>query len=275
MPIVSTEWLAGHLGDPHLRVLDASWYLPTSGRDARGEYLMAHIPGAIFFDLDAASAQDTPLPHMLPTAGQFAAFVSALGVGDGDQVVVYDGSGVNLSAARVWWMFRYFGHDRVAVLDGGSKAWREEGWAMEGGAVALPAATFTPSAHPEMVRDVAAMRAHVADRDALVVDMRSTARFSGRAPEPRPGLQGGHIPGSVNLPFDQLVGPDGRVLDEPSLRALLADAGVALDRPVVATCGSGTSACALLLNLERLGAADTALYDGSWSEWGQGEQVER
>ena len=275
MPIVSTDWLASHLGDPHLRVLDASWYLPTSGRDAHGEYRQAHIPGAIFFDLDAASAQDTPLPHMLPTAEQFADFVSALGVGDGDQVVVYDGSGVNLSAARVWWMFRYFGHDRVAVLDGGSKAWRDEGREMEDGTASLPPATFTARPRPEMVRDLVAMRAHVADRDVQVVDMRSAGRFAGKDPEPRPGLQQGHIPGSANLPFNQLVRPDGRVLDEQSLRALLAASGVSLDRPIVASCGSGTSACALLLNLERIGVSDAALYDGSWSEWGQGEQVER
>lgn len=275
MSLVSTGWLASHLDDPDLRLLDASWYLPTAGRDPRAEYLAAHIPGALFFDLDAASARDTTLPHMLPTPDDFARFVGAMGVGDGSDVVIYDGSGVNLSAARVWWMFRYFGHERVSVLDGGSGLWRAEGRRMESGEQRRSPATFTARPRTAMMRDLPAMRAHVADRDAQVVDMRSAGRFAGRDPEPRPGLQGGHIPGSVNLPFDQLVRADGTVLDEPTLRALLAEAGMTLDRPVVATCGSGTSACALLLNLDRLGVADAALYDGSWSEWGQGEQVER
>ncbi len=270
--IVSTNWLAEHLADPKLRVLDASWYLPSAHRDAHAEYLAGHVPGARFLDLDAASAQDTDLPHMLPTPESFADHVGALGVGDEHMVVVYDGSGVNLSAPRVWWMFRVFGHEQVAVLDGGLALWRAEGRPLETGAVEVAPAHFTARLRPELVRDLQAVRAHVARDDSQIVDMRSPGRFTGRDPEPRPGLRGGHIPHSVNLPFSELVTADGTVLDEETLRARLADAGVQLDRPVVASCGSGTSAASLLLNLHRLGVTDASLYDGSWSEWGASDE---
>lgn len=276
MSLVTTGWLADHLADPALRVLDASWYLPSAGRDARAEYVAAHVPGARFFDLDAASAHDTDLPHMLPAPEAFAEYVGALGVGDEHEIVVYDGSGVNLSAPRVWWMFRVFGHDRVSVLDGGLGRWRAEGRPLVAGDEPHEPARFTPRPRPEMVRDLAAMAAHVAAGDRQIVDMRSAGRFAGRDPEPRQGLRGGHMPGSVNLPFNELVNPDGTVLDEAALRARLAAAGIDPRRPLVASCGSGTSACALLLNLDRLGAEDAALYDGSWSEWGgSDEPVER
>ncbi|MHB1223124.1 MAG: 3-mercaptopyruvate sulfurtransferase [Gemmatimonadaceae bacterium] len=273
MSLVTTAWLAGHLSDPALRVLDASWYLPSAGRDARAEYVAGHVPGARFFDLDAASAHDTPLPHMLPTPEAFAAYVGALGVGDEHDVVVYDGSGVNLSAPRVWWMFRAFGHDRVSVLDGGLGKWRAEGRPLEAGGNSSETARFTPRPRPELVRDLAAMASRVAAGDSQIVDMRSAGRFAGRDPEPRPGLRGGHMPGSVNLPFNELVNPDGTALDEAALRARLGAAGIDLGRPVVASCGSGTSACALLLNLDRLGVRDAALYDGSWSEWGGSDEA--
>lgn len=269
---VSTAWLSDHLGDPALRVLDASWYLPGAQRDARAEYAAGHVPGARFFDLDAASAQDSSLPHMLPTAQAFAGYVGALGVGTEHQVVVYDGSGVNLSAPRVWWMFRVFGHDRVSVLDGGMGRWRAEGRPLESGERVHEPARFTARLRPELVRDLAAMRAHVESSDSQIVDMRPAGRFAGRDPEPRPGLRSGHMPGSVNLPFNELVNPDGTALDEATLRARLAAAGVDPERPLVASCGSGTSACALLLNLDRLGVKDAALYDGSWSEWGRSEE---
>ena len=267
-PLVSTAWLAGRLGDPSLRVLDASWYLPTANRDPRAEYLAAHVPGAGFFDLDAASDHATPLPHMLPEAAAFAAHVGGLGVGDDHDVVVYDGSGTNLSAARAWWMFRAFGHERVSVLDGGMQRWRAEGRPLESGPVERPAAAFTARLDRARVRDLAAMQAIVRDRSAQVVDMRPAGRFAGRDPEPRAGLRGGHMPGSVSVPSSELVQADGTALPLDALRARLAAAGVALDRPIVASCGSGTSACSLLLNLERLGVRDAALYDGSWSEWG-------
>lgn len=270
--LVSTSWLTEHLHDPVLRILDASWYLPGARRDAHAEYLAGHVPGARFFDLDAASAHDTELPHMLPTPETFADQVSALGVGDEHMVVVYDGSGVNLSAPRVWWMFRAFGHERVAVLDGGIALWRAEGRALETGAPQVAPARFTSRPRPELVRDMQTVRAHVASGDSQIVDMRPTGRFAGRDPEPRPGLRGGHIPDSLNIPFSELVTVDGTVLDEAALRDRLTAAGVQLDRPIVASCGSGTSACSLLLNLHRLGVTDAALYDGSWSEWGASEE---
>ncbi|HEY0970642.1 MAG TPA: 3-mercaptopyruvate sulfurtransferase [Gemmatimonadales bacterium] len=268
-PLVSTEWLAGRLGDPSLRVLDASWYLPTSGRDARREYLDGHLPGAVFMDLDAVSDTTSDLPHMLPAPDDFARHAGALGVGDGTTVVVYDGSGTNLSAPRAWWMFRVFGHDRVAVLDGGMKLWRAEGRPLEGGEVAPEPAHFTPRIAPALVRDMSAVRDAVRSGDAQVVDMRPAGRFEGRDPEPRPGLRSGSIPGSVNVPFTTLTRADGTALPPDELRRHLADAGVRLDHPVIASCGSGTSACSLLLNLERLGKHDWSLYDGSWAEWGR------
>ncbi len=213
---------------------------------------------------------------MLPTPDVFARQMSALGVGDENMVVVYDGSGVNLSAPRVWWMFRMFGHDRVAVLDGGISLWRSEGRSLETGEPQIAPGHFTARPRPELVRDLQAVRAHVASGDSQIVDMRPEGRFVGRDPEPRPGLRGGHIPDSVNIPFSELVTVNGTVLDEAALRARLMAAGVQLDRPIVASCGSGTSACSLLLNLHRLGVTDAALYDGSWSEWGaSAEPVEQ
>ena len=279
-PMISTSELAALLGDPRLRVLDASWYLPTAERDARAEFVAAHVPGARFLDLDRASDQATTLPHMLPDEAAFARYVGEeLGIGDEDRVVVYDGSGTNLSAARVWWMFRAFGHEDVRVLDGGLRKWLAEGRPTESGEPATPApARFTARLDRARVRDLDDVRAVVergsmGDDDVQIVDMRPAGRFAGRDPEPREGLRGGHVPGSVNVPHAELVRDDGTVLPPEALRARLAAAGVRLDRPIVATCGSGTSACALLLNLERLGVQDAALYDGSWSEWGARDDV--
>jgi thiosulfate/3-mercaptopyruvate sulfurtransferase len=267
--LVTAASLADRIGSPGLRIVDGSWYLSTSGRDARAEYLASHLPGAVFFDLDAISDPGTPLPHMLPTARQFAEQVGALGIGDGDDVVVYDGSGANLSAGRVWWMFRVFGHERVAVLDGGLPKWRAEGRPLERGAVSLPAARFTARAVPnEAVRDLAAVRRLLEVDREQIVDMRSAARFAGNEPEPRPGLRGGHIPGSRNLPYNELVGPDGTLLPPDALRRRIAAAGVDPARPIVATCGSGVSACALIHALHLLGNDQVSLYDGAWAEWG-------
>jgi thiosulfate/3-mercaptopyruvate sulfurtransferase len=267
--LVSTHWLADRLGDPSLRVVDGSWYLPTSGRDARTEYLAGHLPGAVFFDLDAVSDRATPLPHMLPPARQFAEQVGALGIGDGADVVVYDGSGANLSAARVWWMFRAFGHERVAVLDGGLPKWRAEGRPLESGEVLPATARFTPRAVAAgTVRDLAALRGILEREEAQIVDMRSVGRFTGAEPEPRPGLRGGHIPGSRNLPYGELVGPDGTLLPADALRRRMTTAGVDPARPIVATCGSGVSACALIHALHLLGHRQASLYDGAWAEWG-------
>ena len=265
--LVSTEWLAGRLGRPGLVVVDGSTYLPTSGRDPAAEYAAGHIPGAVFFDVEATSDQRSPLPHMLPAPAEFAARVGGLGIGDDDQVVVYDGSGVNLSAPRVWWMFRVMGHENVAVLDGGIGKWRREGRPLETAVAARAPAVFTARPRPGAVRDLAAMRALLRHGAEQVVDMRSAGRFAGTEPEPRSGLRGGHIPGSRNLPFHELVGSDGTVLPADALRRGLEAAGIDPARPIVATCGSGVSACALLLALHLIGRDDVALYDGAWTEW--------
>lgn len=265
--LISPPDLQARLGA--VRVLDASWYLPTAGRDARAEWLVRRIPGARFFDLDAASDPCATMPHMLPEPAHFEAVVRDLGISSGDAVVVYDGSGANLSAARCWWMFRAFGHDDVRVLDGGMPAWVREGRPIEGGEPApVQAGDFVAKPRAARVTALDEMREIVAQRRAQVVDMRSAARFAGDAPEPRAGIRGGHMPGARNVPYDTLVDAEGRVLDPAALRARLAAAGVTPGRPIVATCGSGVSACALLLALHTLGEDDAALYDGSWTEWG-------
>ncbi|HUF35458.1 MAG TPA: 3-mercaptopyruvate sulfurtransferase [Gemmatimonadales bacterium] len=266
--LVSTEWLAGRLDRPGLVVLDGSAYLPASGRDPAAEYAAGHIPGAVFFDVDATSDRDSALPHMLPSPEAFAERMAALGIADDDHVVVYDGSGVNLSAPRVWWMFRVMGHDRVSLLDGGLGRWRREGRPLEAGVWRRPPARFTPRPRPGAVRDLDAVRAALESGSEQVVDMRSAGRFAGAEPEPRPGLRGGHMPGSLNLPFDQLVAEDGTLLPPERLRSRIAAAGIDPARPVVATCGSGLSACALIFALHLLGRDDVTLYDGAWTEWG-------
>lgn len=266
--LVSSQWLAERLGKPGLRVVDASWYMPNSGRDPRAEYGAGHIPGAVFFDLDATSDRTTSLPHMLPSDSSFAEAMSRLGLHDTDALVVYDGSGVNLSAPRVWWTFRVFGHDEVAVLDGGFGKWRREGRPVEPGMVRLPPGRFSAHLDPNAVRDLPRIRANIETGAEQVVDLRSSGRFQGTEPEPRPGLRGGHIPGSRNLPFTELVTSEGTLLPPDRLRERIAASGIELTRPIVATCGSGTSACALLHGLHLLGHRETALYDGAWSEWG-------
>jgi len=267
--LVSTDWLARRVGRDGLRIVDGSWYLPTAGRDARAEYLAGHLPGALFFDIDAISDRSSALPHMLPSPRQFAEQVGALGIGDGDAVVVYDGSGANMSAARVWWMFRAFGHEQVAVLDGGSAKWKAEGRPVERGEVRRPGARFTARDVPQgAVRDLASLRRTIEHGDAQVVDMRSQGRFAGADPEPRPGLRGGHIPGSRNLPFNTLVQADGTLPSPDVLRHRITAAGVDPAGPMVATCGSGVSACTLIHALHLLGQDQVALYDGAWAEWG-------
>ena len=265
--LVATDWLASRLGSPGLRVVDGSWYLPGSGRDPTAEYAAGHIPGAVFFDLDAASDPASPLPHMLPSAVDFAKRMMLLGLNQSDDIIVYDGSGVNLSAPRVWWTFRTFGHRRVAVLDGGIPKWRRENRPIERGVVRLPPGHFTARLDTASVRDLAAVRSNLENGAEQLVDLRSRGRFIGVEPEPRPGLRGGHVPGSRNLPFTELVGPDGTVLPLDELRRRVEAAGVDLARPIVATCGSGTSACALVLALHLLGR-QAAVYDGAWAEWG-------
>ena len=267
--LVGTDWLADRLRDPRLRVVDGSMYLPGSGRDAAAEYAEAHVPGAVFFDVEASSDSGSPLPHMLPSAAEFADRMSTLGLSDADDVVVYDGSGANLSAARVWWMFRLFGHQRVAVLDGGFRKWRREGRPVERGVVVRPRGSFTARLPaPGAVRSLDQVREVVASGVEQIVDMRSAGRFAATQPEPRPGLRGGHIPGSLNLPYDQLVGEDGTLLPPEALRRRIEAAGIIPGRPLIVTCGSGVSACALIHALHLLGHDDAALYDGAWAEWG-------
>ncbi len=285
---VSVDWLHGHLDDPALRLLDLSWYLPQMSRDARAEYLAAHLPGAVFADLEALCDPDSPLPHTLPTTDRFAAVAGReLGVGADTHVVIYDGSGVNLSAARGWWTFRVFGHDRVSVLDGGIGAWRAAGHPVESGAV-IPAPARFPDRgrRDDLVRQLDEVRvlaapatpadasaeaafAEAASEVPLLVDVRAAARFRGEVPEPREGVRAGHIPGSVNLPFTELVdSATGLTRQGSALIQLLRDAGIDPARPVVATCGSGVTACTLALALHTLGRPDAAVYDGSWTEWG-------
>jgi thiosulfate/3-mercaptopyruvate sulfurtransferase len=266
-PLVTTDWLAKHLTDPDVRVVDGTWHMPQAGRDARAEFEAAHIPGAVFFDIDAIADRTTTLPHMLPSAEAFGAAVGALGIGNGQRVVVYDVRGV-VSAARVWWTFRAFGHDAVAVLDGGLRTWRAEGRPVQSGSAAPAHRAFTARLRPELVRDVEAMRANVVSRAAQVLDARSAGRFAGTEPEPRAGLRGGHIPGSLNLPYETLYRADGTLKAPDELRGAITAAGVDLGRPVVTSCGSGVTASVLALALYLVGRPDAAVYDGSWSEWG-------
>jgi thiosulfate/3-mercaptopyruvate sulfurtransferase len=265
--LVSTDWLARHLRDPDLRVLDASWYLPEAGRDARAEYAAAHIPGARFFDIDEISDQRSSLPHMAPPPEKFISRMRAMGVGDGHQVVVYDGAGL-FSAARVWWTFRLMGKTDVAVLDGGFPKWRDEGREIEDLPPIVRDRHMTVSRQNHLVKDVTQV-AHAAKLgEAEILDARSAARFRGEAPEPRPGLRSGHIPGSKNLPFAEVLNPDGTMKPPAALKAVFEAAGVDLKKPAITTCGSGVTAAILSLALERIGHRNHALYDGSWSEWG-------
>jgi len=266
--LVSTEWLARELGADDLRVLDASWHLPAMKRDAKAEFRARHVPGAVFFDIDEIADRASPLPHMLPSAAQFSAQVGALGVGDGDRVVAYDAAGL-MSAARAWWMFRVFGHERVAVLDGGLPKWLKEGRAVEAGTPRAAPQRFTARFRPELVRSLGEVRENLSTKRDQLVDARSRGRFAATEPEPRPGLRGGHIPSSRNLPYTELLdATTGTVVPRDRLRALFGAAGIDLGKPVVASCGSGVSACVLALGLHLIGHERAAIYDGSWTEWG-------
>jgi len=268
-PLVGTDWLADNLGRDDVVIVDATYHLPTARRDARAEYEAAHIPGARFFDIDAIADQASPLPHMLPSPEQFARAAEAMGIGDGDHVVAYDTYGL-MSAARAWWMLRVFGHDRVSVLDGGLPKWQREGRPVTATIPGPPRARrFTPRFRPELVRTKEQLLSNLTSRAEQVVDARAPGRFHGTQPEPRPGLRAGHIPGSLNLPYTNLIDPEKlTVLPPERLREAFAASGVDPDRPVVASCGSGVTACVLALGLHVIGARSIAVYDGSWSEWG-------
>ena len=265
--LVSTGWLESHLKDPDLRVLDASWYMPDSGRDPKAEYDATHIPGARFFDIDEISDLRSSLPHMAPPVEKFISRMRAMGVGDGHQVVVYDGAGL-FSAARVWWLFRLMGKTDIAVLDGGLPKWLAEGRAVEDMAPILRDRHITVSRQAHMVRDVTQVAAASKLGDHTIIDARGPGRFAGTEVEPRPGLRSGHIPGSVNVHYASLLTPDGTMKSPDDLRAVFAEAGADLSKPAITSCGSGVTAAIVNLALERLGKRDHALYDGSWSEWG-------
>jgi thiosulfate/3-mercaptopyruvate sulfurtransferase len=269
--LVAPEWLAEHLDDASVRILDGSFHVPGSGRDPRVEFAAAHVQGAAFFDIDAIRDEQNPLPHMLPSPEVFAEHVGSLGIGDDTLVVAYDAPG-SLAAPRVWWMFRCFGHDRVAVLDGGLAAWQAAGLPVESGpARPRPPAAFTPRFRPELVASrEQVLSALGSDQRPQIVDARPRGRFAGREPEPRPAAKQGHIPGSRNIPAMSLVDPAraGAWRSKEELSAAFADAGVDPARPTVASCGSGVTACAVAFAAALVGHEGTAVYDGSWAEWG-------
>ncbi|MDP5217765.1 3-mercaptopyruvate sulfurtransferase [Ruegeria sp. 2205SS24-7] len=265
--LVSTNWLAAHLKDPDLRVLDGSWYLPQQGRDAQAEYQEAHIPGARFFDIDDISDRRSDLPHMAPPVEKFMSRLRAMGVGDGHQVVVYDGAGL-MSAARVWWLFRLMGQMNVAVLDGGFPKWQAEGREIEDLPPVVRDRHMTVRVQNHLIRDVTQVSAAAKLHDHEIIDARPSGRFAGTDPEPREGLRAGHIPGSRNVPHTLLLNADGTMKTPEACRAIFESAGVDLKKPAITTCGSGVTAAILSLALERLGKSDHSLYDGSWAEWG-------
>ncbi|WP_299662302.1 3-mercaptopyruvate sulfurtransferase [uncultured Ruegeria sp.] len=265
--LVSTEWLAAHLKDPDLRILDGSWYLPQQARDAKAEYDAAHIPGARFFDIDEISDHRSDLPHMAPPVEKFMSRLRAMGVGDGHQVVVYDGAGL-MSAARVWWMFRLMGQENIAVLDGGFPKWQAEGREIEDLPPVIRDRHMTVRVQNHLVRDVTQVSAAAKLNDHEIIDARAAARFAGAEAEPREGLRSGHIPGSRNVPFGMLLNKNGTMKSPNDCRAVFEAAGVDLSKPAITSCGSGVTAAILSLALERIGKKDHSLYDGSWAEWG-------
>ena len=264
--VKSTEWLAQHFRDPDVAIVDGSYFLATQKRDAHEEYLSGHLPGAVFFDIEAVSDHSTDLPHMLPGPKQFSEAAGALGIGNGDTIVVYDSLGL-YSAARVWWTFRIFGAQRVFVLDGGLPKWKSEGRPLVTGEIERGRKPFHAEMNVGAVAMLADVRLALADGSVQIVDARSAERFAAKAPEPREGLRSGHMPGSFNVPFDRVL-KNGSLASPAQIEAAFTAAGVDLDRPIITSCGSGVTAAILTLALESIGKKPQGLYDGSWSEWG-------
>jgi thiosulfate/3-mercaptopyruvate sulfurtransferase len=271
--LTETDELARELDAPDLVIIDASWHMPAENRNAYEEYLTEHIPGAIFFDIDEIADTKSGLPHMLPPPEKFSSRMRSMGIGDGSRIVVYDSAGL-FSAARVWWTFRVMGVDDVSVLNGGLPKWKREGRPLESGPPRNRTARhFTARRNLDLVRDVSDIKALLKDRSAEIVDARAADRFAGKAPEPRPGLRSGHIPGSYNLPYAKLLNKDGTFKTGPEIERLFEEAGVDLTKPVVASCGSGITASVLALGLAEIGHRRAAVYDGSWSEWGADQNL--
>jgi thiosulfate/3-mercaptopyruvate sulfurtransferase len=271
--LTETDELARELDAPDLVIIDASWHMPAENRNAHEEYLAEHIPGAIFFDIDEIADIKSGLPHMLPSPEKFSSRMRSMGIGDGSRIVVYDSAGL-FSAARVWWTFRVMGVDDVSVLNGGLPKWKREGLPLESGApVKRTTRHFTARRNLDLVRDASDIKKLLKDKSAEIVDARATDRFAGKAPEPRPNLRSGHIPGSHNLPHAKLLNKDGTLKAPAEIERLFEEAGVDLTKPVVASCGSGITASVLALGLAEIGHRRAAVYDGSWSEWGADQNL--
>jgi thiosulfate/3-mercaptopyruvate sulfurtransferase len=270
--LVSTAWLAENLSARNVTIIDASWHLPTAKRDAKAEFAAKHIPGARFYDLDAGADPTTTLPHMLPSAGKFAGDMAALGVSNQTHVIVYDSIGL-FSAARLWWMLRSFGHDKVSVLDGGLKKWEADGRVVSSVVAGSTSVSFEAQLDATKIQNLSGVAKALSSGSAQIADARSGPRFRGEEPEPRPGVRPGHMPGALNVHYASLLNADGTLKSKPELRAAFETAGINLAKPIITSCGSGVTAAILILALEELGHRDHALYDGSWAEWGASGEV--